>query len=103
MEIVLKEEDFVNNEYSVVYGNRKAVFTIIDEEFAGLNRLGRINRINVLVYEYDDDGNVSASSLCTSIIGIGDGIVGVKTDVPELRGKLMTHENMTQCVVELYE
>jgi hypothetical protein len=103
MEIVLNPEMFVNNRYTVTYGNREALFTVIDEEFSGNNRLGRINRITVLVREFSLAGKEVGAVLCTTVIGLGDGIVGVRSDNPALKGKLLTHENMEQCVVELYE
>jgi hypothetical protein len=103
MEIILSKDMFVNNKYSVQYGNREALFTIIDEEFAGLNNLGRINRITVLVRIFNTRGEELSVTLCTTVIGLGDGIVGIKTNVPALRGKLLTQDNMEQCVVELYE
>jgi hypothetical protein len=103
MEIVLRPEMFVNNRYTIAYGNREALFTIIDEEFAGNNHLGRINRITVLVREFSTLGEETDAVLCTTVIGLGDGIVGVRSDDPALKGKLLTHENMEQCVVELYE
>jgi hypothetical protein len=103
MEIILTKDMFVNDRYSIRYGNREALFTIIDEEFAGLNNLARVNRIIVLVREFDDSGAEKGAVLCTTVIGCGDGIVGVKSDIPELRGKLLTQENMSKCVVILYE
>jgi hypothetical protein len=103
MELVLHPDMFVNNRYAVAYGNREALFTIIDEDFFGNSRLGRINRITVLVRKFDTAGKESGASLCTTVIGIADGIVGVRSDNSALRGKLLTHENMEQCVVELYE
>jgi hypothetical protein len=103
MELTLHPDMFVNNRYTVVYGNREALFTIIDEEFAGNSRLGRINRITVLVREFSTTGKETGTVLCTTVIGLGDGIVGVRSDNPALRGKLLTHENMEQCVVKLYE
>jgi hypothetical protein len=103
MEIILHESLFTNNKYSIAYGNREALFTIVDEEFSGNNHLGRINRITVLVREFNTQVKETGAALCTTVIGIGDGIVGVRSDIPELRGKLLTHENMADCIVELYE
>jgi hypothetical protein len=103
MEIILSEDMFVNNKYSIRYGNREALFTIIDEEYAGLNNLARVNRVTVLVREFNDNNVEQGAILCTTVIGFGDGIVGVKSGMPELRGKLLTHENMAKCVVILYE
>jgi hypothetical protein len=103
MEIVLHPEMFVNNRYTVTYGNREALFTIIDEEFAGNNHLGRINRITVLVREFNLTGKEAGAAFCTTVIGIADGIVGIRSDDSALKGKLLTHENMEQCVITLYE
>jgi hypothetical protein len=103
MEIILSGDMFVNNKYSIRYGNREALFTIIDEEYAGLNNLARVNRITVLVRIFSAEGKEVSAILCTTVIGLGDGVVGVKTEVPALRGKLLTKNNMEQCVMELYE
>jgi hypothetical protein len=104
MELILTEDLFTNNRYSVSYGaGRQALFTIVDEQFEGNNGIGRINRINVLVRQLDTSGNASGGVFCTTVIGMGDGIVGVKTELPELRGKLLNRDNMSDCVVELYE
>jgi hypothetical protein len=103
MDIILTEDMFVNDKYAVAYGNREALFTIIDEEFFGSNHLGRIDRITVLVRKKSSTGKETAAQLCTTVIGLGDGVVGVRSAAPELRGKLLTRENMSRCVVELYE
>jgi hypothetical protein len=98
MELVLNQQEFINNKLTVAFGRgQTAVFTIVDEEFSGLNHLGRINRVTCLVTK---DGAATLSGL---VIGMGDGVVGVKSDDPSLRGKVLTHENMGSCVVELYE
>jgi hypothetical protein len=103
MEVVLTEDLFKNNKYSVRYGDREALFTIVDEEFAGNNRLGRINQITCVVRTFDMSGGVTGAVYGTMVIGLGDGITGVRTDESALRGKLMTRENMDKCVVILYE
>jgi hypothetical protein len=103
MEVQLTPDLFVNNKYAVVYGSREALFTIIDEEFAGHNRLGRINRITTLVRKRDQAGKEEWARFCTTVIGISDGTVGVMSGQPELRGKLLNKDNMEQCVVVLYE
>jgi len=102
MEITLKPGLFTNNKYAVSYGNRDALFTIVDEEFAGNNTLGRINRITVLVRIQDKTGKEDVR-LCTTVIGLGDGVVGIYSEDPALKGKVMTKDNMESCVVVLYE
>ena len=103
MEVRLRQDMFVNNKYHVSYGNREAMFTIVDETFAGLNNIGRINRITVLVRRFESNGNENDARLCTTVIGIGDGIVGVMSSNPKLLGKTMNKDNMEECVVLLYE
>lgn len=103
MKLALKPEMFVNNKFYVSYGNREALFTIVDEEFAGNNRLGRINMITILVRKLDNFGNELGAQLCTSVIALGDGVVNIRSDNPELRGKLLNKDNMEQCLVELCE
>jgi len=95
--INLTPELFVNNKYSVTGRNCEALFTIIDEEFAGHNQLGRINRITILVKRL----NANDAQLCTTVIGLGDGIVAIRSDNPALRGKLLNKDNMTECTVEV--
>jgi hypothetical protein len=103
MEIKLRPDMFINNKYHVRYGNREAMFTIIDETYAGLNNIGRVNRITVLVRKFSNDGGDEGARLGTVIIGLGDGIVGVASDNPLLKGKVMTKDNMEECVIFLYE
>jgi hypothetical protein len=97
IQLILKPEDFKNNKFIHYYGDRAAMFTIIDEEFKGHNRLGKINRITVLA------GKSGEAQFCTTVIGMGDGVIGIRTDNPELRGKLLNKDNMEQCVILLYE
>ena len=103
VQLTLEQGNFVNNKFTFSYGNREALFTIIDEEFAGHNRLGRINRITILVRRYTTTGDEIGAQLCTTVIGLGDGTVGVKSDEPDLRGKLLSKDNMGMCTVILYE
>jgi len=103
MRIALKPEMFENGRFFISYGNREALFSVVDEEFAGRNALGRINKINILVRKFTNTGKESDAHLCTPVIGIGDGIVGVHGGDSRLFGKAMTKDNMEQCVVELYE
>jgi hypothetical protein len=103
MEIQLREELFKDGEYTVRYGNREATFTIIDEELPGNNRLGRINRINCVIREYNEHGVETGSSIGMPVIGMGDLAVGVRSGNPALRGGLLSRDNMDQCVVVLYE
>jgi hypothetical protein len=100
MEVNLRPEMFERNVCVVQYGDdMEATFTIIDEEFAGANTLARVNCVLVRV----KSGSAQEILEGSVVIGLGDGVVGVKTDEALLRGKLLTKDNMAQCVVELYE
>ena len=103
MNLVLKSELFTNNKLSVSYGNKEALFIIVDEEFLGNNRLGKINRIVILVQTLSAAGQVVDERLCPTIIGMGDGIVGIRSDNAALRGRPINKDNMGECVVEFYE
>lgn len=104
MNVILLNKNFVNNKLSVGYGTRQqATFTIVDESFQGANNLGTINRITCLIQQFDATGAVVMSSIVSPVIGMGDGKIGVLTTEPALRGKVLTHNNMEQCVVNLVE
>jgi hypothetical protein len=104
MTIQLQKEMFKNGKYTVQFGmNKEAVFTIVDECFPGLGESVSVNRVNCLVREFDQSGTETKASLCSTVIGIGDGVVGVITEDAALRGKLMTQDTMSQCSVLLYE
>lgn len=100
MEVKLWEGMFSNNVCVVPYGdNMEATFTIVDEEFQGSNTIARVNQIVISVKDLDT-GEIRIG---TAVIGLGDGVVGVRTDDASLRGKLLNKDNMTLCVTELYE
>lgn len=103
MELVLNESMFTGNKCTVIYEGGEALFTIVDEEFMGNNRLGRINQITILTRKTAEDGQTVFTHFGSSVIGLGDGVVGVRSEEPTLRGKLLNRDNMSQCVVELYE
>jgi hypothetical protein len=103
MEVILKPELFTGGLYTVSYGRKTALFTIVDEEFAGLNTLGRINQITVLVTEKDGTGKTVPGAMGAAVIGVGNGAFGARSADASLRGKVLNKDNMEQCVVELYE
>lgn len=103
VQLVLQADKFVNNKFAFPYGNREALFTIVDEEFAGHNRLGRINRITVLVRKLSLTGKEIGAQFCTTVIGLGDGVVGIRSGNPDLRSQLLNKDNMEQCVISLFE
>jgi hypothetical protein len=104
MEIQLSEDLFTNDEYSIRYGeNKEALFTIVDEEYPGNGRIGRIDCITILTRTYDAQGRAGPATLRFGVIGIGDGVVGVKSSDRSLLGKHLKRSNMPSCTVVLYE
>jgi len=103
MQFILKPEMFVNRKFTISYGNREALFTIVDEDFFGKNSLGRLNVITIFVRKTDGSGKTFDAQYCTTIIGLGDGVVGIHSEDVSLRGKQLNKDNMERCVVELYE
>ena len=98
MIITLTQDLFENNKYSFLYGNREVLFTIVDEEFAGMNTLGRINRMVIQVKTY---GEADKTQYASTVIGVGDGVINIYSSIPELKGKLLNKDNMTNCTIEL--
>lgn len=104
MILVLTENDFVNNQYSLRYGeNMEALFQIVDAQFQGLGVEKTINRINILTRTIASDGTPGIGNLQSPIIGIGNGIVGIRTNNAALRGQTLSRNNMAECEVLLYE
>lgn len=105
MLVKLRPELFLNDTYRVRYNNNvcEAEFRIVDEDFPALGRTVPVNRIVIFITEYDAQGEPVSTYLKSSVIGIGDGIVGVYTDIAALRGKALSKDNMASCTVELYE
>lgn len=95
---------FVNNKLSVSYGQRKqAVFTIIDEVFAGAGGTNTINRITVAVTQTDTAGNTVYSKIYSPVIGLGNADVQLTALNLAYMGQQLTQSNMTYCSVTLVE
>jgi hypothetical protein len=104
MDIILTDDMFTNNKALVKYGqNQEALFTIVDETFQGDGSVGRVNRIVILTRTLLDNGEVTNAQLQSGVVGMGNGIVGVLSDVYALRGKILNHEIMSNCIIRLYE
>jgi len=104
MKLILDHGLFKNNRFNVSYGDSKeAIFIIVDEDFKGKNTLGKINKLVILVRQLSPTGQVLDAKTCATIIGMGDGIAGIRTDNPVLRGQVITKDNMEECEIELYE
>ena len=104
MDISLKQSQFIDGRYSIEFGtNKVATFIVIQESFYGNNNLGVVDRINIFIESFDVNGEKLAGTFSTSVIGIGDNVAGILTENEELVGKLLTWDNLEQCVIRLYE
>ena len=104
MYISLKQTQFVDNRYSVNFGlNKTATFIVVKESFHGNNNLGVINRVNIFIESFSADGTKLSGTFSTSIIGVGDSFAGIMSDDSTLNGKLLSWDNLEQCVIRLYE
>ena len=103
MKVILTSDLFKNNEYSISYSDKRATFTILDEEYSASIGTADIKRMVCTIQTFADDGSIEDTNFASLVIGLGDANVGITTENAALRGKLMTRETMAQCVVELYE
>jgi hypothetical protein len=104
MELTPTLDKFIGNKLVVYYGNNKrATFTILDEQFSGMNMVGIIDKITVFVEQLDTQGAVVSSNIYSPIIGIGNNEVQVTTSDSSQRGKQLTKNNMATTVVNLVE
>jgi hypothetical protein len=104
MKVQLNINHFENNKFTVAFDeDKEALFTIVDTSFEGNGDIGNISVITVLVREITLDGSPSGASLRIPIIGMGDGVVGVTTRNPALRGLRLNVNNMAECLVLLGE
>ena len=106
MDVRLSDSLFQGGEAVVTYGNKQATFIIVDESFEGNDVDNELNRINVVVRSYDEEGELISTAYASPVIGVGDMVVGVIADdsyAAAINGKPLSKDNMTQCQVRLYE
>lgn len=104
MDIRLKQADFVDGRFSQTFGqNKKATFIAINESFYGNNKLGVIDRVNIVIETFNTTGEKTGGNFAPSVIGVGDEHAGVLTEDETLLGKTLTWDNMESCVIRLYE
>ena len=104
MDISLRQSQFTDGRYSVNFGlNKTATFIVVKESFYGNNNLGVIDRINIFVESFASDGTKLSGNFSTSVIGVGDSFAGVMSEDSTLNGKLLSWDNLEQCVIRLYE
>ncbi len=106
IELRLRVDQFENGHFEYRYGDKIAVFEIINEDFSARSEIGIINKILITVYNQDDSGTVLKAKnvqLQSSVIGLGNNVVGVRSDNAALRGKILSKDNIDQCVILLYE
>ena len=76
------------------------VLNNVNENFIGDDgNETEVKRINILVEPVDGSENIS----CSSVIGMGNDYLMLKSDYVEHLGKVLTEDNMKYCTMELYE
>jgi hypothetical protein len=104
MDIKLSKSKFVDGRFVQTFGtNKRATFIVVQESFYGNNKLGVVDRVNIFIESLDGSGEKVGGSFSTSVIGLGDNIAGIMTEVTELLGKMLSWDNIEQCTVRLYE
>ena len=100
MIVELKGTDFVNDSYRLDYDDNISVeFLIIDENFHGSAELGVVNKL-IIILRNSLTGEVTREP---AVIGFGNTRIGVQSDNPELRGKVLDKDNMSECRILIYE
>lgn len=75
------------------------VLNKVSEDFLVEGEEITIKRINIVVQPVNGENNL----LCSSVIGIGNDYLMLKSDYTEQLGKVLTEDNMKYCMLELYE
>jgi hypothetical protein len=103
MDIQLSKSNFVDGRFSQNFAdNKRVTFIVVQESFHGNNRLGVVDRVNIFIELFDPEGKKIEGNFSSSVIGIGDALAGILTEEPTLLGKMLTWDNMEQCVIRLY-
>ena len=58
-----------------------------------------VKQINIIIQEIDTGANLQ----CSSVIGVGNSRLIIKSDYTEYLGKVLTEDNMKYCTIEMYE
>lgn len=107
MDMQIKQTDFIDGRYTTeISDNRTVTFVVVDEVFLASSSTGAKvdeQRVNVHVDKYDDSGNKIDGSYGTSIIGIGNQVIGILSDETSLLGKLLTYDNIESCTIRIYD
>jgi hypothetical protein len=103
MTIVLTESLFVNDEYSISFGLKTAKFSIVDEDYASGAFMASVNRMICVIQTFDTTGAKTDEVFGSLVVGLGDENMNVTSAIAANVGKLLTRENMADCLVELYE
>ena len=103
MKFTLVPSLFTNGVYTVNYGLKSAIFTIIDETYESGPSSARVARMICDIQTFDTSSRLVAEKFGSLVIGLGDENVAVTTSDSSLLGLLLSSSNMQSCVVELYE
>lgn len=99
MVIDLSKINFVNDFFYVDLSDGSVlILNNINESVKSEDEIAPIKQINLLIVRLD--GTILQ---CSSVIGIGNDILIIKTDYKEYEGKILSIDNKDYCKVEVYE
>lgn len=102
MELILSEIQFDYDFFSTVMPNGYTlIINKIDEELTTSdgNVTANIKRLNIVITDTEDGNDI----LCSSVIGIGNEYLMIKSGYTEFLGKVLTEDNMKYCTLEIVE
>ena len=99
MVIDLSKINFVNDFfYADLSDGSVLVLNNVNESVKSEEEIADIKQINLQVVRLD-----STILPCSSIIGLGNDILIIKTDYKEYEGKILSIDTKDYCMVEVYE
>lgn len=99
MVIDLSKINFVNDFFNADLSDGSVlVLNSINESVKSEEEIAQIKQINLQVVRLD--GTILP---CSSVIGIGNDILIIKTDYKEYEGKILSIDNKDYCMVDVYQ
>lgn len=100
MTLVLSNVEFISDFFSCSMPDGSVlVLNKISEDFLFEGKETVIKHINILIQPVDNDENI----LCSSVIGMGNSYLMLKTAYEEHLGETLNEDNMKYCTIEIYE
>ena len=101
MTVYLSSVTFENDFVSIGLEDGSSILlNKIDEAIKSGEEVITVKRINIEKVSYNDNGE-EIKKLCTSVIGLADDNIEIKTDFTQYLGKILNDENMIYCTLEV--